>query len=316
MRGLLKPNAWVLPTAAGWVFLLMVIALTLAAINYGNNVLYALAFLLAAGGTGNAWGAWRALSGLTAGAPRLAAGFAGEALACELRVADGGVRARHALYLMHGRRAGEPVSVARGESAALELAMPARRRGPLRIDGLVLASDFPFGLFRACRRIRGAAAALVYPAPEAADAARHAEWRNAARVRAETDTYSHCRDYVPGDHPARIDWRAFARSDTLSVKVFDGGQGGAAVWLDWRDTGCAKPADLSEATLSRLCRWVLDAHAHELCYGLRLPGREIAPASGAAQRERCLEALARHELTPRADAPRARRWWLPRAETA
>jgi len=38
---------------------------------------------------------------------------------------------------------------------------------------------------------------------------------------------------------------------------------------------------------------VLAADAQHLDYGLRLPGVEIPPAGGAAQRLRCLEALAK-----------------------
>jgi len=34
------------------------------------------------------------------------------------------------------------------------------------------------------------------------------------------------------------------------------------------------------------------AAAEDACYGLRLPGREIAPDSGDLHRHRCLEALA------------------------
>ena len=44
--------------------------------------------------------------------------------------------------------------------------------------------------------------------------------------------------------------------------------------------------------VSRLTAWVLLADAQGLDYGLRLPGVEIKPGSGAAQRLRCLEALA------------------------
>ena len=38
--------------------------------------------------------------------------------------------------------------------------------------------------------------------------------------------------------------------------------------------------------------WVLAADARQLEYGLRLPGLEIAPDSGAAHKLRCLRALA------------------------
>jgi uncharacterized protein (DUF58 family) len=61
------------------------------------------------------------------------------------------------------------------------------------------------------------------------------------------------------------------------------------LWLDW---ALLPPGLDTEARLSRLTRWVIDAHAAGLSFGLRLPGAELLPASGDAQRERCLEALA------------------------
>ena len=47
-----------------------------------------------------------------------------------------------------------------------------------------------------------------------------------------------------------------------------------------------------EDKLSHLARWVLDAHARGVTFGLRVPGQTIALGSGDAQRERSLEALA------------------------
>ena len=54
-----------------------------------------------------------------------------------------------------------------------------------------------------------------------------------------------------------------------------------------------------EEKLSQLARWVIDAHARGLAFGLKLPGTTIAIASGGAQRERCLEALALFGLDKR-----------------
>jgi uncharacterized protein (DUF58 family) len=48
----------------------------------------------------------------------------------------------------------------------------------------------------------------------------------------------------------------------------------------------------TEARISRLTRWVLEADAAGMAYGLRLPSTVIAPASGATHRTQCLEALA------------------------
>jgi uncharacterized protein (DUF58 family) len=62
------------------------------------------------------------------------------------------------------------------------------------------------------------------------------------------------------------------------------------LWLDWHDAGPAS-AD-AQARLSRLAAWVELAHAQGHAFGLRLPGRQIAPAAGDVQRRQLLEALA------------------------
>jgi uncharacterized protein (DUF58 family) len=65
------------------------------------------------------------------------------------------------------------------------------------------------------------------------------------------------------------------------------------VWLSWEQL----PQRMGvEEKLSWLTRWVLDAHALHLSYGLRLPGMELPLNSGELQRQRCLEALALFEL--------------------
>jgi uncharacterized protein (DUF58 family) len=52
------------------------------------------------------------------------------------------------------------------------------------------------------------------------------------------------------------------------------------------------PDSNDENKLSRMARWVLDAEASGLRYGLRLPDGELPPNSGSAQREECLRRLA------------------------
>jgi len=79
-----------------------------------------------------------------------------------------------------------------------------------------------------------------------------------------------------------------ARSDDLSVKQFEAA-GGSDLMLDFD----ALPSSLGlELRLSRLTRWVLDADASRMRYGLRLPDATIDMGSGAQHRDRCLTALA------------------------
>ena len=54
-------------------------------------------------------------------------------------------------------------------------------------------------------------------------------------------------------------------------------------WISWQS---ATERD-SEARLSQLCRWVLDADAAGLAYGLLMPGQRVEPARGEAHRRHC-----------------------------
>ena len=82
-------------------------------------------------------------------------------------------------------------------------------------------------------------------------------------------------------------WKKFAKSGELVSRDAQHLQR-QQLWLDFARTG----APDAESRLSRLAAWVLAADARQLEYGLRLPGLEIEPDSGAAHKLRCLRALA------------------------
>ncbi|MGD8709468.1 MAG: DUF58 domain-containing protein, partial [Ectothiorhodospiraceae bacterium] len=178
-----------------------------------------------------------------------------------------------------------------GDGADLTLSLPAHRRGPLSLGRLTVSTRHPTGLFRAWSRVRPVQECLVYPAPEPASAAPPPTLGGSARggrqVRGDED-FAGLRQYRPGDPIRRIAWKA-GRSDELQVKQFEG-EGAARLWLDW-DATSGLPL---ERRLSRLCRWVLDAHQQGRVYGLRLPETTLKPSAGERHFRRCLRALARH----------------------
>jgi uncharacterized protein (DUF58 family) len=102
------------------------------------------------------------------------------------------------------------------------------------------------------------------------------------------DDFAGVRPYQPGDAQKLIAWRLAARSDELSVKQFEAAGGGELV-LDFDALPYAMDV---EARVSRLARWVLDADAAHVRYGLRLPDAMIFIGSGAEHRDQCLTALA------------------------
>jgi len=157
---------------------------------------------------------------------------------------------------------------------------------------------FPLGTFRVWTYWRPATRVLVYPAPESpapalpsAQATQGSEPAapQASRERGEIDGV---RPYERGDGLRQIAWRKSASAlaagvGELTSRHRDEARQGT-LWLDWADAHGAPGGDRA----ARLCAWVITAHKLDLRYGLRVPGREVAPSSGDAHRRACLEALA------------------------
>jgi len=150
-------------------------------------------------------------------------------------------------------------------------------------------------LFRAWSWLALDTECLVYPQPRgrrtlprpgAGDATGNAV------LRAGREDFAGLREYVRGDPPRLIHWKAYPRSGQLLIKQFADPRE-RELWLDWDALAGLDP----EARLSQLCRWVLNAGAAGTVYGLRLPDQTIAPASGLAHRDACLRALALYDRT-------------------
>ena len=282
---------YILPTRGGLVFGLLLLGLLVGAINYGVSLAYLFTFWFAGLGVVGILHTQRNLAGLVLRPLPVEPVFAGEVaeFVLEVDLAEG--RARHRLGIHHPGGRGPLADVpadARGR-LRLDLPQPARgRHGPGRF---AVYSEYPLSLFRCWSVMELDWRGLVYPAP-AGEArpfpAALGEDEGAVPLRGEGAEFAGLRAYLPGDPPRRIAWKALARSgDRLVTKQFSRPVG-RQLWLDWRETGVADP----EARLSRLTRWVLDAHTAGLAFGLRLPGLEIPVQAGEGHLRRCLEALA------------------------
>lgn len=294
-----RRRVYILPTALGVGYGLSLFAMLLAAMNYNNNMAFALTFLLAGLGLVAMHWCHQNLTGAGVRGLRLKPAFAGATARLELEVENPGRGRRFDLEVSVAGETSEPLDLVpmAGRRAAIEI--PAPRRGRLKADRIRVATDFPFGLFRAWAWVHPECSGLVYPAPAGhpppppgggpEDAA--GRWDE----RRGEDDFAGLRGFRRGDSPRRIAWKAVARGGALVVKQFAGSPRGSA-WLDWESLD-GVPA---EERLSILCRWVLDAHAGGEAFGLRLPGHEIPPAMGTAHRHRCLAALA---LFPGGEGP-------------
>lgn len=291
---LTQRRIFILPTRAGLLYGLVLCVMLVGAINYNLSLGHALVFLLAGLGLVGMVHTFRNLLALRIAPGRTEAVFAGETAHFTVHVENPLPQSRRALELSVAGNPPVALDVPAGEQVTVSVPCATVRRGRLDPGRLVLSSRYPLGLFRAWSYPHPPLACLVYPKPlDTPMPLASPGWRSPGqRGRSGQEDFSGLRERQPNDSPRHIAWKAAARNiDTrlLLVKQFDGGVADE-MWLDWDQT---PPGD-NETKLSQLTGWVLAAEREQCRYGLRLPGRIIAPDTGLAHRNACLEALALH----------------------
>lgn len=294
---LTQRNVYILPTRAGLMLALTLGVLLIASINYQLNLGYLFTFLLAGCAAAGVWVGHGTLRGLGLRLLPPQPVFAGQPAFLDVRLSSARAAPRHAIGLAvmgagreDARWAWADVP-ARGE-AALQTSFCPARRGLHAAPLLVVQTLFPLGAFRIWTVWKPAAQVLAWPAPEVnapplpVGEARAGAGQAASRERAPGE-FDGVRPWQRGDTLRQVVWKKFAKSGELVSRDAQHLQR-QQLWLDFARTG----APDAESRLSRLAAWVLAADARQLEYGLRLPGLEIEPDSGAAHKLRCLRALA------------------------
>lgn len=291
-------RVYILPTRHGIIFGVVLIMMLLGSINYGLSLGFVLTFLLVGLALNGMLYTFRNLAHLHVSAVRTTPVFAGESAQFSLHLANPGELTRHAIGISRERRPQgdeDYTDVPANAAARISIAIPAKRRGRLRPGRLTLFTRFPLGLYHAWSYVHPDVSCIVYPRPAPAGLplprAEAASGSGASHGTGQDD-FAGLRTYHAGDPPRHVAWKAAARGQGLLTKQFSG-QAASEVWLAWEHL---PPRMDSEQKIASLTRWVLDAHALRMAYGLRLPRLEVPMASGDAQRERCLEALALYEL--------------------
>jgi len=284
-------RVFILPTREGIAFGATLLLMLVGAINYGLSVGFILTFLLAGLGITAMLHTVRNLAQLRMSPGRVHPVYAGERARFVVRMENVGPVDRYQVGLDRGRDAAAFHDVPANHAVLASIDIPAPRRGRLHPGRLTVSTRYPLGLYRAWSHLDLDVECIVYPlpAPPGMPLPRdEAAAGEGALYGQGQEDFTGLRQYHPGDSPRHIAWKAAARGQSLLTKQFSG-RADAQLWLDWRQL----PATLDvESKLSQLARWVLDAHACGISYGLRCPGTTLPLATGDAHRDRCLEALA------------------------
>ncbi|MBV0932254.1 DUF58 domain-containing protein [Marinobacterium weihaiense] len=293
---LTQNRIFILPTRAGSVYLLLLVLLLVMAINYENNLIYALTFLLLGVFMSAIFHTYSNLAGIEVEVQDAQPCFAGEQAGFEIELKGSARRTREQLQLQLAAQTLPRILDVVQTRQRVQLDCPAAQRGWLRPGGLRLQTTFPLGLFRAWAWLNLDAKVLVYPAPldvplPSALQPATGQGQDSLSRRAGEDDFGGLTRFEPGMSPRQVDWKSYARGRGLHAKQFEGHQD-PDLWLDLDMLG----GEALERRLSKLTGWVLELSRRDVRYGIKLGSFVLPPASGEGQRTRALSALALYGL--------------------
>lgn len=282
---------YILPSRAGWGYLALLLVILVMAINYQNNLIYALVFLLFGVMVSSMHATYGNLAGLCLRQPSASPCFCHELASIKLPIEDSRDREREQVGFFFTGMAPVLETMEAGESLTLRLSCRVTQRGWFRPKALGVCTVYPLGLFYAWTWQRLDFSILVYPAPEAGpmpSASVHdGSTNDQLGTQSGDQDFAGLGRYRPGSTPSRIAWKQMARGQGMYLKLFDEPDS-ETLWLDWE----AMPTLDDEARLSRLCYWCLELDRQNVLYGVRLPGIEIEPDRGEVHRLAVLKTLA------------------------
>ena len=309
-------------TRAGWLFTAGTLAIGMAAIPTGNNLLFLvlgsmLGFIAVSG-----WLSEQSIQrlrierrlprGITAGRP-FRVGYRVRnakrrmpSLAVELRepqLPSGIAESASAAWLS---------TLGAGGSTTLRSEHTIDRRGVYQLEELTLATGFPFGLFHKERDIALPGVIVVWPRSDrpVRDARipggqRRRTGEVAAGAAGPRGEFRNLREYRPGDDPRDVHWRSSARLGTPLVREFER-ERAETVWIciDLARTD-ARSSEAEDDAIELAASLARTAIERAQPVGLATSDTVVDEGSGAAQLERILDALARVTFRVGAPAPRA-----------
>ncbi len=285
-------HIFVLPTAFGWGFALLLIFMALGGLNFNNSMALMLVFLLGTIAQLTTLIAYRNLSGLKIESINSEPVFCGETAHFHVFLSNGDDRQRFAVQAGF-KKSQDCRDFKLNCCESLHLEHPTLKRGWLEMPSFRLETRFPLGLFKAWSWIFPQSRCLVYPTPVVnpppLPKSGHGQAGRAAK--GDGDQVHGLRKYQSGDSKQRVAWRASARHGELYSLELETPREEACE-LDWDLLrGCD-----TETRLCILTTWVIAADHKQLSYSLKLPEQQVASGSGLDQRAKCLELLALYLL--------------------
>ena len=282
---------YILPTRNGLMFVTAAGLIFIAAINYAVSLAFGLAFLMVSIFILAILYSFNNLNQLHLASQASPPVFCGEEASFRVQLSRSSSKKHEALELNYAESNITHLDLVLQDQDNVNVFTTTRRRGDCKAPHLRITTYFPLGLCRAWSIVDLDSHCLVYPKPIAHVMDQFQSGASgtddSAICKAGSEDFYGLREYVPGDSLRQVAWKNVARGQGMQVKQFVD-YVDSKVWLDW---------DMFygfgvEERLARLCYCVLQLAKTGNPFGLKMPGVEISPGTGADHKNRLLKALA------------------------
>jgi uncharacterized protein (DUF58 family) len=289
---------YILPTREGVTFLITILLLLAAALNYNNSLLFIFTFMLAGIGIITMHHTHNNLLAINLKPLQSLPVFTGDSLTIPIEVTlpDDKTRPRFGLGLSTADIPDidkEYFDVNKNKKHICKFQIKTQKRGYIACPRLTIDSRYPLGLLRAWSNLLFDKHYLVYPKPlnslevTARETYHH---DGTGDVGKGHDEFSELREKHASDAYTHVHWKAYARSGVMLIKQYAGSHSDNLA-LRWDDY----PQYTTEKRLSLFTRLLLDAFHANQSFSLELPGTQIALSKGESHLHNCLKALALFE---------------------
>lgn len=313
-------------TRAGWLFTLGALAVGVAAIPTGNNLLFLLLGAMLGFIAVSGWLSEQSLRGLEP-ERRLPRGVtAGRPFRITYRVSNRKRRLPSMSVevlepqLARAAAADEDTGITRsawlitlpaGETTQVRGEHVVAHRGAYVLREMALSTGFPFGLFRKERDVEQEGTLIVWPRsdlplrePRTAGRPRQHVGATTAGPRGARGEFRGLREYRPGDDPRDVHWRSSARRGAPVVREYEQ-ERTDALWICLVTRRAQQPDPAREEAAVEIAASLARAAIQRGgSVGLATADELVEEGSGPGQLERILDALARVRFDREQGMPR------------
>ncbi|ESP93410.1 MULTISPECIES: DUF58 domain-containing protein [Pseudoalteromonas] len=285
-------NIYVVPSLRGLFFLLFALLNFIIGINYQNNLILGVAYLMLMLQISSLFYGYFNLHGLKLELLDVKNNYSGNHNDAKFKLSASKEVFSLSISNANWQSSGVLDKNIFESTSSLVVNLSLEKRGKYTGGKFKIHSCYPFGLVNVWSYLLSDKTFYVYPTPlkceldlrESIDSDDDTDV--IAQKSDSLDEFSGLKPYQQGMNRNRISWRHFAKNQELLVKDYVGDSHGITLVLDFSMIEGTK-----ETRLSKLCHQVLEADrlGHE--FALKLPGNHIPAASGERHAVQCLESL-------------------------